>query len=159
MSKIKFAVSEKPVAAAFIAAAVWAAVLNVCFLLCQYVISSMGLYMVSFGFLYPAVTIVINFKYGKTFGIRWYLYLLQIAVIGAEFIFVNDFKEISPNPMVVDIICFIFAGGIGSCFADEEKIKAQKQAAARKRHREDVEYVGILEQKEDKKSKSKEVKK
>lgn len=146
MLKQKFdRIWESPIKASAFMAILWAAVTNILFILSDKVLVSIFALMMFFGFIYPAASLVMFFKLGKRHGILWYFYVSVIVVTVAEYLLVPHFTSISPNIIVMTILCLIFGCGFGSCFADNDMIKAEKEQRRLRKLNEDKAYKKILD--------------
>jgi hypothetical protein len=101
--------------------------------------------MLSFGFIYPVCALVINFRYGKRHGVRWYYCVAELVIMLAEFLLIADFREITPNIIVMTVLCLLFGTGIGGCFCDEQAVKTRDESRIRKKNKENAEYKNILD--------------
>ncbi len=136
---------NNPLKASAFTLAVWAAVTNLLFVIADKVLVSIFTLFLGFGFIYPISALVLFFKLSKRHGILWYFYIAALAVTAIEYLLVDGFKSISPNIIVMTLLCLIFGCGFGSCFADRELINAEKEQRRKKKLNEDKEYKGILE--------------
>jgi len=136
---------NSPLKASAFTLAVWAAVTNLLFVIADKVLVSIFMLFLGFGFIYPVSALVLFFRLSKRHGILWYFYAAILAVTSIEFFLVDGFKSISPNIIVMTLLCLIFGCGFGSCFADRELINSEKEQRRKKRLNEDKEYKGILE--------------
>lgn len=136
---------NNPLKASAFTLAVWAAVTNLLFVIADKVLVSIFTLFLGFGFIYPISALVLFFKLSKRHGILWYFYIAALAVTTIEYLLVDGFKSISPNIIVMTLLCLIFGCGFGSCFADRELINAEKEQRRMKKLNEDKEYKGILE--------------
>lgn len=138
-------VAASPLKAAIFLILVWAAATNIMFFVLDKVVMIPFLYMMCFGFAYPVYTAVICFRYAKRYGLIWYFFGAMIIITVAEFCLVPGFSNITPNIILVTVLCEVFCGGIGNVFADKAAIDAAKAERRRKKSGEDKDYKNILD--------------
>lgn len=136
---------DSPVKSAVAYNLLWAAVTNALFFLTDKVYMNITLFALSFMIVYPIMTFWLCFRHSKTFGLKWYVPIVIIAISTAEYFLVSDFKAITPNIIVMTVICVFFASGLGNCFADKEYIEAQNQERKIKKLHEDKKYKNITD--------------
>lgn len=140
-------IKESPVKSAVYTLILWAAAANILFVLSDKILVSVFMLFISFGLIYPVVSLVIFYRLAKRHGLLWYFYAAVIAAVTAEYFLVSGFNAISPNIIVCTILCLVFGCGIGSCFADNDAIKAEKERRRMHKLGEDKPYTGILNSK------------
>lgn len=146
MLKQKFLkISERPVLTAVLFLLMWALFTNLLFVLANYVWVSILSFMFCFMIFYPIITLVLCFMFAKRNGIVWYVPVLMILAVTAEYFFVTDFNSITPNIIVTTILCTLFGMGIGNCFADQGAVEAAKEERRKKKLNEDKKYKKILD--------------
>ena len=136
---------SSPLKASAVTLVMWAVITNLLFVIADKVFVSIFTLFLGFGFIYPVSAMVLFFRLSKRHGILWYFYAEILAVTCAEYFLVDGFMSISPNIIVMTLLCLIFGCGFGSCFADRDLIKSEKEQRRKKRLNEDKEYRGILE--------------
>ena len=124
---------------------IWAAMTNLLYILADKVIANMIFIMLGYMIIYPVCTLVICFLFARGHGFKWYLFTAMLVITVCEYIFISGFRSITPNIIVMTIICIIFGGGIGNCFADKFAIEQQTQKAKQKKNNEDKPYKKILD--------------
>lgn len=129
LNRIFNSLRESPVKAAVLLILGWGILINFLFFTGEYLWVNALYQMCGFMIIYPVGSIVMFFKYGKSFGHRWYAYVPILCITAGEYLFVKDFSEIVPNIIVETVIVLVFGIGIGSCFFDKSSIvkKTEKE--------------------------------
>lgn len=136
-------ITDSPLISAVAALMLWAVELNGLFFLGNYTIKNLIFIMAAFFLIYPVITFVIYFIYAKLHGIKWYIYVVSILTVVSEYFLVTDFNTISPNIIVLTILCLVFGSGFGSCFSNSQPSSKDKNKTAKKQNKDD--YKKILD--------------
>ena len=118
-------------------------------LLIDKLIPSILTLMLGFGFIYPAVCLILFFRLCKRHGVMWYFPVAVIAATAVQYIFWTTYRAIIPNLIVMTTLCLLFGCGIGSCFADKEAVRAAREQKRAKKLGEDKPYTSIIDGKPD----------
>lgn len=116
---------ESPLTSAAAAIILWAFELNILFFLGNYAVKNLIFIMAAFFLIYPVVTFTVYFIYAKLHGVKWYIYLASMVIVVSEYLLIKDFDTISPNIIVLTILCLVFGSGFGSCFSYSQKTKSK----------------------------------
>lgn len=146
-SKLSENISNHPARWAVISIAVWAVLLNVLFVLTNFVFVNALMLMLGFTLIYPVCTLALCFYYAKRCGIRWYMPFGIIPIIAVEFIALENLRAVIPNVLVSTGFCMLFGSGVGNIFADKDFIQIQKKQQRDKKLHEDIKYKKILDDK------------
>lgn len=144
-SKITDNITQHPAKWAVLFIALWTVAVNGLFLLTNFVFANALMLMISFMVIYPLFTLVICFIYAKNCGIRWFMPFPIIVITVAEYIFLENFRAIVPDILVVTGFCLLFGSGIGNIFVDKAFIDKQKKQRRDKKLHEDKKYKKILD--------------
>ncbi|MBQ8965215.1 hypothetical protein [Ruminococcus sp.] len=110
--------------------------------------------MLGFGFVYPAVCLVLFFRLCKRHGVMWYFPAAVIAATVLMYLLWDAYRAVIPNLIVMTILCLLFGCGLGGCFSDKEAVKAYREQKKLKKLGEDKPYTSILEDDPSKKNKN-----
>lgn len=136
---------QSPVKSAAAAIFIWAVLTNTMFFLGDRVIDNLLFQVSAFMVIYPIGTLILCFIYAKSNGFRWYFYASMALITAAEYFLVPNFNAIIPNILITTLLCMVFGGGIGNCFADKAEIEAKKEQKKLKKNHEDEKYKKILD--------------
>lgn len=136
---------DKPLISAVSAIIIWASVTNIMFFLGDRLIDNLLFQIMSFMVVYPLGTLCLCFFYSKHNGLKWYFFVLMGLIVTAEYFFVSGFDSIIPNIIICTLLCMVFGGGIGNCFADKDEINARKTLKMQNKNHEDEPYKKILD--------------
>ena len=136
---------KKPIMWAVIILLVWAAVMNGLYLLVDRVFPYGLTLMLCFMLVYPVTTFAMCFLYAKCNGITALMPFGMIPVVVLEYAFIEGFRAIIPNILVITGFCILFGSGMGSIFADKEMLEKRKKDKLNKKLGEDRKYKKILD--------------
>ena len=88
------------------------------------VIGSLILHIAYTMMILPAATLVVSFVYSKRGGLNPWLPCYMAAAVLVLYI-VFDYKALSPDFLVTNLVCGFFGFGLGNVFRDEGSYKAQ----------------------------------
>ena len=103
--------------------------------------------MLCFGFVYPAVCLVMFFRLCKRHGVMWYFPAAVTAATAIMYVCWHTFRLIIPNLLVLTLLCLLFGCGLGGCFSDKEAVRAYRENRRLKKLGEDKPYNSIIDEK------------